>query len=115
MADTRFILVATLRTGSTLLIGLLTSHDDIFCDNELFNHHEICRYRYNEGDIQGLEYRNTNPKRFWDEFFYSEFAEQQKVIGFNLVMLVLAPQLCFQTEIKFVYGLATRIWKTGGL
>ena len=86
MADTRFVIVAMLRTGSTFLIDLLNSHDDIFCDNELFNPHEICRYRFNEGDIEGLEYRNTNPIRFWDEFFYSEFAEQQKVIGFNFML-----------------------------
>ena len=86
MADTRFVLVATPRTGSTLLGDMLNSHKDIFCDNELFNPHQICRYGFNETAIRGLRYRNAQPLRFWKEFFFSEFAGRQKSIGFNFML-----------------------------
>ena len=69
MADRRFVLVAMPRTGSTVLVDLLNSHDDIFCDNELYNPYQICRYRYDDPYIEGVKYRNANPLRFWDEFF----------------------------------------------
>ena len=86
MAETRFVLVATPRTGSTLLGDQLNSHDQVFCDNELFNPHQICRHGFNETAIEGLRYRNAKPQRFWEEFYYSEFAERQKAIGFNFML-----------------------------
>lgn len=86
MADRRFVLVAMPRTGSTVLVDLLNSHDDIFCDNELYNPYQICRYRYDDPDIEGVKYRNANPLRFWDEFFYSDFAKKHQVIGFNFML-----------------------------
>lgn len=86
VAEIRFVLVAMPRTGSTVLVDLLNSHGDIFCDNELYNPYQICRYRYDDTDIEGVKCRNANPLRFWDEFFYSQFAKKQKVIGFNFML-----------------------------
>jgi LPS sulfotransferase NodH len=86
MADTRFVLVATPRTGSTLLVDLLSSHPEVFCDNELYNPHQICRHGFNEGDPAGLSYRNADPVRFWKEFYFSEFAKTRRAIGFNFML-----------------------------
>ena len=86
MAGTRFIIVSTPRTGSTLLGDLLNSHNDIFCDNELYNPYQICRYGFNENGFSGLNYRNTQPIKFWHEFFFSEFAAKHRAIGFNFML-----------------------------
>ena len=106
MADPRFIIVATPRTGSTLLGDLLNSHSDIFCDNELYNPHQICRYGFNEDDINGLKYRNSQPIKFWNEFFFSEFAEKQKAIGFNFMIghnYKILEQILKKKEFKIIF------------
>jgi len=106
MADPRFIIVATPRTGSTLLGDMLNSHNDIFCDNELYNPHQICRYGFNEDDINGLKYRNSQPIRFWNEFFFSEFAEKQKAIGFNFMLghnYKILEQIFKKKELKIIF------------
>lgn len=86
MARNNFVVVGMPRTGTTLLVDLLNSHEEIFCDNELFNPHMISRYNAPGEGSDAVRYRNVKPIRFWDEFYNSQFSKGYEAIGFNYML-----------------------------
>jgi hypothetical protein len=87
----RFVIVATERTGTNLLVSLLDQHENCFCGNELFNPVTIRR------DIipwHGIEepqrarliaLRRADLVKFWDELCAMRLSRGFRVVGFKLM------------------------------
>lgn len=86
-----FVLVATERTGSTLLLQMLNSHPSVAAGGELFNANLIDQGRIvwpNHGTLEDsalLELRNTNPIEFIHRLFDEAVQAGHRAVGFKLM------------------------------
>jgi hypothetical protein len=86
----RFVVVATDRTGTNLLLGMLREHPQCICGGELFNPVEIEKDRLgwhaSEDELPGLlEKRRTDPLGLLDELYARGFASGGAAVGFKLM------------------------------
>lgn len=85
---TKFIVIGQPRTGTTYLITLLNSHENVLCENELFNPRGIVRTRKAANDLsnEGLIRREADPLLWAKEFFEQKRSGTYQAIGFNLML-----------------------------
>jgi LPS sulfotransferase NodH len=87
----RFVIVATGRTGSNLLISLLNNHEQCLCGNELFNPVNIAKNAIPWPDVQEPErtrlliLRQTDPVAFWNDLCSASPSQGYRAIGFKLM------------------------------
>jgi LPS sulfotransferase NodH len=132
MMACEFVLVAEHRTGSTYLMNALNSHDNIMCDNELFNQKAIVHYRGLRGperNRKAIWARNRDPVGYMQAFFAAGHAQEVQAKGFNLMLGHSADvlmeitsgkykviQLCRDNKLaqyaSFLKGLKTKKWAT---
>lgn len=81
---TKFVIIASARTGSNLLCGMLASHPDILCFYELF-HPKAIFTGLDEGTTylpESLERRDRYPGSFLESVYNSDY--QKKAVGFKI-------------------------------
>ncbi len=90
----RFVVLATARTGTNLLLGLLRNHPDCLCGGEVFNPAEIERGRLGnwpnlaEADLPGLlEKRIADPLGLLHELYARGLAGGAPAVGFKLMYI----------------------------
>ena len=88
MAKVNFVIVSQPRSGSTFLIDTLSSNEQVFCDNELFNLSRIARLDANDdnSDPAAVQYRDRDPVAFYHQFYESTFAKNVYALGFNFML-----------------------------
>jgi LPS sulfotransferase NodH len=89
--ELRFVIVATERTGTNLLVSLLNQYEKCFCGNELFNPVTIRRDIIPWHDIEEPEHarlialRRVDSVKFWDELCVISLSRGIRVVGFKLM------------------------------
>jgi len=88
MAKVNFVIVSQPRSGSTFLIDTLSSNEQVFCDNELYNLTMIARLDSNNDntDLAAVKRRDCDPVSFYHEFYGSDFAKRIYALGFNFML-----------------------------
>jgi hypothetical protein len=88
MAKVNFVIVSQPRSGSTFLIDTLSSNEQVFCDNELYNLSNIARLDPDNDntDLAAVQYRDRDPVSFYHEFYGSDFAKGVYALGFNFML-----------------------------
>ena len=87
----RFVVVATDRTGTNLLLGMLRAHPQCVCGGEIFNPVEIEKDRLGWYDVPEadmprlLEKRRADPLGCLEELYQRGFASGGKAVGFKLM------------------------------
>lgn len=127
----KFILMAEHRTGSTYLMNALNSHENIMCDNEIFNIANVVHFKEfggNEDSKEVIWRRNADPINFMNDF-YEKYSEFPGVVGFNFMVghnynvlmhildsgmdiLLLGRENKLAQFSSFKRGLATSNWAT---
>jgi polysaccharide biosynthesis protein PslH len=83
----KFLIISIPRSGSNLLVGLLSSHNDIICYPELF--HPKAIYDGEAHKMAGMpeypiELRDEDPARFLRYIYSLRFGKDPKTIGFKI-------------------------------
>ncbi|MEL7038539.1 MAG: Stf0 family sulfotransferase [Cyanobacteria bacterium J06592_8] len=87
----KFVIVCNIRTGSTLLGSLLSSHPQTLCFFELFHRHlesipfSVLGYRAKSSDRKIVSLRNNDPARFLQQEIYKPQHPRIKAVGFKLL------------------------------
>ncbi|MEB3280985.1 MAG: Stf0 family sulfotransferase [Lyngbya sp.] len=87
----KFVIVCNIRTGSTLLCSLLSSHSQIICFFELFHRHlqsvpfSVPGYREKSNNQQIVALRNSDPVRFLNQEIYKPHPRRIQAVGFKLL------------------------------
>jgi len=108
MAKVNFIIVSQPRSGSTFLIDTISSNEQAFCDNELFNLSMIARLDP-ENDSTGLaavQYRDRDPVAFYHQFYGSDFAKGIYALGFNFMLghhVEILKTIVEDQDLKMIY------------
>lgn len=129
MAETNFVVVSQPRCGTTFFIRSLSTHPEVFCDNELFNPLKIVRLEACN-DSPDIAFREKCPLKFFNDYYTSEFSKKFKAIGFNFMMgqhVSILDEIINNEDIKIIYlerenrlaqavswftALATKEWAT---
>lgn len=80
----KFIVIATQRTGSTLLLNTLRSHSNILCYSEIFKEHNQPLWGYYNIDEKLYKLAQRNPQKYL-QFFFRDYSEQVRAVGFKLM------------------------------
>jgi len=88
MAKVNFVIVSQPRSGSTFLIDTISSNEQAFCDNELYNLSMIARLdsKNDNTDLAAVQYRDRDPVSFYHQFYESDFAKNIYALGFNFML-----------------------------
>ena len=87
----KFVIVCNIRTGSTLLYSLLSSHSQVLCFFELFHRHlksvpfSVPGYRAKSNNQKIVNLRNSDPVRFLQQEIYKPQHSKIKAVGFKLL------------------------------
>ncbi|AFZ36144.1 sulfotransferase, putative [Stanieria cyanosphaera PCC 7437] len=87
----KFIIVCNIRTGSTMLCSLLSSHSQILCFFELFHRHlnsvpfSTLGYQNKSKNKTIIDLRNNNPQEFLEQEIYKNHQKKIKAVGFKLL------------------------------
>ena len=80
--STRFVIVASPRTGSNYLCGGLNAHPDVLCHYELFHPDQVyCTWELT-AELGDLEARNADPKAFLAKMW--GLAGTSRAVGFKI-------------------------------
>lgn len=105
MAETNFIVVSQPRCGTTFFIRSLSTHPEVFCDNELFNPLKIVRLEACN-DSPDIAFREKYPLKFFNNYYTSEFSKKFKAIGFNFMLgqhVPILEEIIKNEDIKIIY------------
>ena len=88
MAIVNFVIVSQPRSGSTFLIDTISSNEQAFCVNELYNLTMIARLdsKDDNTDLAAVQYRDREPVSFYHQFYVSDFAKNIHALGFNFML-----------------------------
>jgi hypothetical protein len=85
---TSFFVLSAPRGGSTYLSGLLQSHPNIVCYNELFKR-DKCHFNYpffpDENDPEILQIRDHGPAKFLNKFVFRNYLDNFSAVGFKML------------------------------
>ncbi len=81
----KFIMVATQRTGTNLLVNLLRSHSNIVCYTELFKENNRPLWCFNRIDSETLTLSKKYPVPYLQHFFFRNYDNNVKAVGFKLM------------------------------
>lgn len=82
----RFILIAHARSGSSMVLGALKTHPQIFSFNEIFVSGSIDFQikGYDNHSVELLRLRMKSPDNFLDQYIYSPYKPSIRAVGFKL-------------------------------
>ena len=86
VGNRRFIIIGLPRSGTTYLMTLLNSHQDVSCAGELFNPYSIVAHEGPDYDPAKVFQRDHAPRYFLDQFFKEQEAGSAARIGFKLML-----------------------------
>jgi len=104
---TRFVIVSSIRSGSTMFGSYLASHPAIKCFFELFHRDQssipfgIRGYERREHDLQALRMRNTDPAAFMETFIYNRHARAVGAVGFKLLYTQARSGPCWWNDPRY--------------
>ncbi len=87
----KFVIICNIRTGSTMLGSLLSSHSQTLCFFELFHRHldsipfSVSGYQRKSKDPQIVHLRNNDPVAFLKQEIYKPQQKTIKAVGFKLL------------------------------
>ena len=87
----KFLIVCNIRTGSTMLCSLLSSHSQVLCFFELFHRHlssvpfSVPGYQAKSKNQKIVDLRNNDPGKFLDREIYKNHHKKIKAVGFKLL------------------------------
>ncbi|MDJ0531151.1 MAG: Stf0 family sulfotransferase [Xenococcaceae cyanobacterium MO_207.B15] len=87
----KFVVVGNIRTGSTMLCSLLSSHSQILCFFELFHRHlvsvpfSVPGYQHKSKNLKIVNLRNNDPVKFLTQEIYKNHRQNIKAVGFKLL------------------------------
>lgn len=87
----RFVIVCSIRTGSTMLCSLLNSHPSVLTYFELFHRHlasvpfGLPGYKWLSNDKRVVELHNEDPVEFLNRYIYSRKRLGVRAVGFKLL------------------------------
>lgn len=87
----KFVIICNIRTGSTMLCSLLSSHSQVKCFFELFHRHtdsipfSLPGYQAKSNNSTIVSLRNADPAAFLRQEIYKPQKIQVKAVGFKLL------------------------------
>ncbi|MEM9922926.1 MAG: hypothetical protein AAF915_04115 [Cyanobacteria bacterium P01_D01_bin.50] len=87
----KFVIVCNIRTGSTMLCSLLSSHSQVLCFFELFHRHKksipfsVPGYQAKSNNLKIVNLRNNDPVTFLNTEIYKPQKKMIKAVGFKLL------------------------------
>lgn len=87
----KFVIVCSIRTGSTMLCSLLNSHPDVQAYFELFHRHlqsvafGLPGYKWLSRDDYVVALHNDDPVSFLNKYVYNRKRRNVKAVGFKLL------------------------------
>jgi LPS sulfotransferase NodH len=87
----KFVIICNIRTGSTMLTSMLSSHLEVIMFFELFHRYQksisfsVPGYRSKSRDPKILDLRNTDPVNFMETEIYQLYPPKIKAVGFKLL------------------------------
>lgn len=81
----KFIIVATQRTGTSLLVNLLRSHSSVVCYSELLKENDRPAWGFKRIDSVTYKLSKKFPLEFLNHFFYRNYSDKVKAVGFKFM------------------------------
>lgn len=80
---TKFVVIATQRTGTSLLINLLRSHSEVVCYSEILKENDRPSWGFKRIDQKTYRLSKKYPLAYINHFFFRNYSVHVKAVGFK--------------------------------